>query len=118
MTNKRTGMVTEIDQAVMDWLETHHIRAKDVRAWSGVSRIGDISTVTLEVYISGVDEIPLASGGIVKPTGKPWMGERGPEPVDVTCPGCGHPASWHQDGKCRGDFIFCSCEKVFPSPGS
>lgn len=76
---KRVGMITEIDQAVMNWLETHHIRAKDVRAYTADGRVSDRSVITLEVFVSGVDEIP-ASGGIVR--GKASIvGESGPEEI-------------------------------------
>jgi hypothetical protein len=122
MTNKRAGMVTEIDQAVMDWLETHHIRAKDVRSWSGCGTarrgdLADLTQLTITLYVSGVDDIPPASGDMVKPTGLAWVvGERGPETEDAPrCFGCGHPRARHQDGKCSGDYLSCSCTEVFPA---
>jgi hypothetical protein len=54
---KRVGMVTELDEALMAWLEGHHIRPKDVRAWGTEGRASDLTILTLEVIVSGVDEI-------------------------------------------------------------
>jgi hypothetical protein len=54
---KRVGMVTELDEALMAWLEGHHIRAKDVRAWGTEGRASEVTILTLEVIVSGVDEI-------------------------------------------------------------
>jgi hypothetical protein len=54
---KRLGMLTELDEATMAWLEGHHIRPKDVRAWGAEARIGDVTILTLEVIVSDVDEI-------------------------------------------------------------
>jgi hypothetical protein len=57
---KRLGMTTYLDQAVTDWLETHHIRAKDVKYWSGTSSINDLTELTITFHVSGVDEIEPA----------------------------------------------------------
>ena len=54
---KRVGMVTELDEALMAWLEGHHIRAKDVRAWGTEGRANEVTILTLEVIVSGVDEL-------------------------------------------------------------
>lgn len=108
MANKRTGMVTDLDQAVMDWLETHHIRAKDVHTWSGTGTarrgdLADLTQLTITLYVSGVDEIPRAPS--TQPSGV----------EELRCVGCGHPTAWHEDGKCSGDYNPCSCTEVFPS---
>jgi hypothetical protein len=49
---------SEVDRVVTDWLESHHIVAKDVRAYVIDRRVGEIEVMTLEVITSGVDEIP------------------------------------------------------------
>lgn len=51
-------MITDLDAALIDWLESHHIRAKDVTAWSGESSAGDLTKVTITFHVSGVDFIP------------------------------------------------------------
>jgi hypothetical protein len=51
---------SEVDQLIMDWLVTHHILAKDVRAYVISRRVGDVEIMTLEVITSGVDEIEPA----------------------------------------------------------
>lgn len=52
-------MVTEIDQALERWLATHHIQARDVKSWSGMGEVHDMTELTITFYVSGVDEIPV-----------------------------------------------------------
>jgi hypothetical protein len=88
-------MLTELDEATMAWLEGHHIRPKDVRAWGAEARTGDVTVLTLEVIVSGVDEIGLTAGqecqiaGCPRAfghTGKCWPpgGVRPQERIDLT----------------------------------
>ena len=48
---------SEVDRVVTEWLRTHHILAKDVRAYVIDRRVGDVEVMTLEILTSGVDEI-------------------------------------------------------------
>ena len=48
---------SEVDRIVTDWLASHHIRAKDVRAYVINRRVNDVEVMTLEVFTDGVDEI-------------------------------------------------------------
>lgn len=48
---------SEVDRVLTEWLETHRILAKDVRAYVIDRRIGQLEVLTLEIYTSGVDEI-------------------------------------------------------------
>jgi hypothetical protein len=48
---------SEVDRVVTDWLATHHILAKDVRAYVINRRIHDLEVMTLEVITGGVDTI-------------------------------------------------------------
>src|SRR3954469_6031174 len=55
---------SEHDRLVTDWLETHHIRAENVRGYTLERKIGDVEILTLEVITSGVPEIQQAPGPI------------------------------------------------------
>lgn len=48
---------SEVDLVVTEWLRTHHILAKDVRAYVIDRRMGQPEVMTLEIFTSGVDEI-------------------------------------------------------------
>lgn len=50
---------TELDQAVIAWLDTHHVRGKDVFAWSGTGQGGEVTTMTISFYVSGVDTVDV-----------------------------------------------------------
>jgi hypothetical protein len=52
---------SEVDRVLTEWFKTHHILAKDVRAYVIDRRIGQPEVLTLEIYPSDVDKIgPLA----------------------------------------------------------
>jgi hypothetical protein len=53
---------SEVDRVVTNWLATHHIVAKDVRAYVIDRRIDELEVMTLEIFTSGVDEIEPAPG--------------------------------------------------------
>jgi hypothetical protein len=64
---------SEVDQLIMDWLATHHILAKDVRAYVINRRVGEPEIMTLEVITSGVDTIEPAAG-LNHPGSDRWTG--------------------------------------------
>jgi len=92
---KRAGMVTELDEALMVWLEGHHIRPKDVRAWGTEAKVNDVTILTLEVIVSGVDEIGHSQkcGRPLGHTGECWpLGGTHPVPSGTTLwPARGEP---------------------------
>lgn len=49
---------SEHDRLVTEWLETHHIRAENVRGYTLDRQIGRPEVLILEVYTSGVAEVP------------------------------------------------------------
>jgi hypothetical protein len=51
---------SEVDSVITDWLASHHIVAKDVRAYVINRRINDLEILTLEIITSGVDTIEPA----------------------------------------------------------
>jgi hypothetical protein len=81
---RKVGQVDDMSQAVIDWLEKHHIRGKDVYAWSGAGQDGDISTMTISFYVSGVDEVDACpdTTALDTPSGQ-WVNDSPHMPADM-----------------------------------
>lgn len=94
---KKIGFQTDMDGAVAQWLDNHHVRAKDVYAWSAAGQIDEVTTMTISFYVSDVvmagpdavdmadvrddrpattEDIPDTSAmTVTESTGRPWASE-------------------------------------------